>query len=301
MRPPLDQLEALVWISKLGSFRGAARKLRLSQPAISSRIRELESELGMRLLDRSGPRPQMTAEGLEVLRHAEQMIGLAEDFRARFCARPRLPKSIRMGSADSFALTYLSSLLERLAELHPETHVDLEVGFSATLDRKLQSGELDLAFITQPTDNAVVCIEPVLDVEVAWMASPKLRLHEHSVGPADLHRHLILTNPHPSYLYSTMQDWFGRRRRAATAAHLHQSYDRREADGRRRRHRHPSAIVARRELARPACGAGSEARASLAFDLGRVPHRFRAERASRASPCSRMRCWRKTGKWQARP
>jgi DNA-binding transcriptional LysR family regulator len=208
MRPRLDQLEALLWISKLGSFRGAARKLRVSQPAISSRIRELEMELGFSLLDRSGQRPQMTAKGLEVLRHAEQMIGLAETFRARFHARPRLPRSIRMGSADSFALTYLSSLLERLAQLYPDTHVDLEVGFSAALDRKLQSGELDIAFITEPTVSPQVCIEPVLDVEVAWLASPKLRLRKHNVAPADLRRHLILTNPHPSYLYGTMQDWF---------------------------------------------------------------------------------------------
>ena len=57
MRPRLDQLEALLWISKLGSFRSAARKLHLSQPAISSRIRELENELGISLLDRSRHRP----------------------------------------------------------------------------------------------------------------------------------------------------------------------------------------------------------------------------------------------------
>lgn len=208
MRPRLDQLEALLWISKLGSFRSAARKLRVSQPAISSRIRELEAELGTSLIDRSGQRPQMTTEGLDVLRYAEQMIGLAENFRARFYARPRMPKSIRIGSADSFALTYLSPLLERLAALHPETHVDLEVGFSATLDRKLQAGELDLAFITQPTENATVCVEPVLDVEVAWMASPKLGLHNRVVKPTDLCRHVILTNPRPSYLYGTMYDWF---------------------------------------------------------------------------------------------
>jgi len=87
MRPRLDQLEALLWISKLGSFRSAARKLRLSQPAVSSRIRELESELGVSLLDRSRHRPRVTAEGVDVLRHAEQMIGLAENFRARFGER----------------------------------------------------------------------------------------------------------------------------------------------------------------------------------------------------------------------
>ena len=154
MRPRLDQLEALLWISKLGSFRSAARKLRLSQPAVSSRIRELESELGVSLLDRSRHRPRVTAEGVDVLRHAEQMIGLAENFRARFGDRDRLPKSIRMGAADSFALTYLSALLARLTELHPRTHIDLEIGFSTNLNRKLQAGELDIAFLTSPTASA---------------------------------------------------------------------------------------------------------------------------------------------------
>jgi DNA-binding transcriptional LysR family regulator len=208
MRPRLDQLEALLWISKLGSFRSAARKLRLSQPAVSSRIRELESQLGISLLDRSRHRPRVTAEGLEVLRHAEQMIGLAENFRTRFGERDRLPKSIRMGAADSFALTYLSPLLARLAELHPGTHIDLEVGFSTHLDRKLQAGELDIAFLTAPTANSSVSVEPLLTLEVAWLASPKLELHGRRLGPADLFQRPIITNPGPSHLYSTIHEWF---------------------------------------------------------------------------------------------
>jgi len=208
MRPRLDQLEALLWISKLGSFRAAARKLRLSQPAVSSRIRELENELGVCLLDRSGQRPRITVEGSEVLRHAEQMIGLAENFRARFGERGQFPKSIRMGAADSFALTYLSPLLQRLADLHPGTQIDLEVGFSANLDRKLQAGELDIAFLTSPTANASVSIEPLLDLDVAWLASPKLGIHGRRLVPADLQGRPIITNPHPSHLYSTVHDWF---------------------------------------------------------------------------------------------
>jgi DNA-binding transcriptional LysR family regulator len=208
MRPRLDQLEALLWISKLGSFRSAARKLHLSQPAVSSRIRELESQLGISLLDRSRHRPRVTAEGLEVLRHAEQMIGLAENFRTRFGERDRLPKSIRMGAADSFALTHLSALLARLAELHPGTHIDLEVGFSTHLDRKLQAGELDIAFLTSPTANSSVSVEPLLTLEVAWLASPKLELHGRRLGPADLFQRPIITNPGPSHLYSTINEWF---------------------------------------------------------------------------------------------
>jgi len=208
MRPRLDQLEALLWISKLGSFRSAARKLRLSQPAISSRIRELENELGISLLDRTHHRPRITAEGLEVLRHAEQMIGLAESFRTRFGERDRLPKTIRMGAADSFALTHLSSLLERLADLHPGTHIDLEIGFSTNLDRKLQAGELDIAFLTSPTASPSVSVEPLLELELAWLASPKLGIHGRRLVPADLAQRPIITNPGPSHLYSTIHDWF---------------------------------------------------------------------------------------------
>jgi len=208
MRPRLDQLEALLWISRLGSFRGAARKLGISQPAISSRIRELESELGVSLLDRTGQRPRITAEGLDVLQHAEQMIGLAESFRTRFGQRGQFPKAIRMGAADSFALTHLSPLLECLANLQPGTHVDLEIGFSANLDRKLQSDELDIAFLTAPTINSSVCVEPLLNLDIAWLASPKLGLHEQRLGPADLQQWSIITNPRPSHLYTTVQDWF---------------------------------------------------------------------------------------------
>ena len=125
------------------------------------------------------------------------MIGLAENFRARFGERDRLPKSIRMGAADSFALTHLSALLARLAELHPGTHVDLEIGFSTNLNRKLQAGELDIAFLTSPTASASVCVEPLLALEVAWLASPKLRIHGRLLGPADLFQRPIITNPGP--------------------------------------------------------------------------------------------------------
>ncbi len=208
MRPQLDQLEALLWISKLGSFRSAARKLRLSQPAISSRIRELESELGISLLDRGRHRPVITAEGLEVLRHAEQMISLAENFRARFGERAQLPKSIRMGAADSFALTHLSSLLEQLAKLHPSTQINVEIGFSSNLDRKLQAGELDIAFLTAPTASPSVIVEPLLTFELAWLASPKIGLHRQRLVPTDLFHRPIITNPGPSHLYGTIHDWF---------------------------------------------------------------------------------------------
>src|SRR5260370_42695545 len=100
------------------------------------------------------------------------MIGLAENFRARFGERGQFPKSIRMGAADSFALTYLSPLLQRLADLHPGTHIDLEVGFSANLDRKLQAGELHPAVLAPPPAHTSGSLEPLLAPHLSWLAWP---------------------------------------------------------------------------------------------------------------------------------
>jgi DNA-binding transcriptional LysR family regulator len=208
MRPRLDQLEALLWIVRLGSFRAAARQLHLSQPAISGRIRELEGELGFAVVDRTEFRPGITPKGAEVVRYAEQMIVLAEGFRRRLAEPALLPTTIRMGAADSFALTLLSALLTRIAERHPGMEIELTIEFSAGLDRKLHAGELDIAFLTAPSAGHGVTIEPLLDLELAWLASPRFELPARRLTPADLAEAPIITNPRPSHLYGTIQGWF---------------------------------------------------------------------------------------------
>jgi DNA-binding transcriptional LysR family regulator len=208
MRPSLDQLEALLWIARLGSFRRAAARLHISQPAISSRIREMECQLGFTVLDRSGHTPQLTVEGQEAVRHAEQMIAMAEGFRTRLHRQTIAPPSIRMGAADTFALTYLSLLLERLAALYPTTQIELDIDFSAKLDHKLQTGDLDIAFLTSPGTNELVHSEPLLLLELGWIASPRLLLGQGMLSPADLLSVPIITNPRPSHLYRTVTDWF---------------------------------------------------------------------------------------------
>jgi DNA-binding transcriptional LysR family regulator len=208
MRPGLDQLEALLWIARLGSFRAAAQRLHLSQPAVSGRIRELESALGFLVIDRTGHRPAVTPQGVEVLRHAEQMIGIAENFRDRFANHRLGSVSIRLGAADSFAIMHLSPLLRRITDDFPSIRIELDIDFSANLDRKLRAQDLDIAFLTSPGSAPFIRTEPLLPLELAWLASPKLGLGARRILPADLLGYPILTNPRPSHLYRTILDWF---------------------------------------------------------------------------------------------
>jgi len=209
VRIRLGQLEALVWISRLGSFRAAARRLSLSQPAISGRIRALETQLGLAIIDRSQARPRITRRGAELVRYAERMMDLSETIEARLRSKSSLVGTIRLGAADSFALTHLSALLARLASKHPALHVELDIDFSSNLDRKLRAEQLDIAFLNAPQPDPAITIVSLKDIELEWFASPRMKLPRGRVTPASLERLPILTNPRPSHLYRTVLGWFG--------------------------------------------------------------------------------------------
>jgi DNA-binding transcriptional LysR family regulator len=209
MHVSLDQLEALVWIARLGSFRAAARRLNVSQPAVSGRIRELERQTGVTIIDRARSRRRVTRRGMEIVRFAERMMQLNEDLSALLSAKQEILGTIRLGAADSFALTHLSALLARIAVRHQGVHVELDIDFSANLDRKLRAAELDIAFLHAPTADPTISTASLMDIELAWFAGASLRLPRRRLAPADLVNVPILTNPRPSHLYQTVNDWFG--------------------------------------------------------------------------------------------
>jgi DNA-binding transcriptional LysR family regulator len=202
-------LEALIAIAELGSFRAAAERLGITQPTVSMRIRELENSLDAQLFDRSTYRPQLTADGREVLKYAQRMVGLLHDMRAAVQHGGGLGGTIRLGAADSFALTCLPTLLARLEDRFPRLKVALDIDYSFNLNRKLHAGELDIAFLTSPSAGPDVTIEPLTPIPLAWVASPRLGLPEGTLTPVELRDVPIITNPEPSNLYSTALDWFG--------------------------------------------------------------------------------------------
>ena len=70
----LRQMRAFVAIGRLGSFTQAAKLLHTTQPALSARIRELESALAVRLFDRSTRSVQLTQAGEDLLPVVEQVL-----------------------------------------------------------------------------------------------------------------------------------------------------------------------------------------------------------------------------------
>lgn len=215
MKFTLAQLEALVWVVRLGSFRAAAARLNITQPAISVRLRELEQVVGAALFERRSYRAQPTTRGRQIASHAERVIEGAESLEKQIARADVLAGPIRIGVADTFAMTCGSRLMREIESRYPQARAELRADFSVRLDASLRAGELDIAVLTWPTPDALVHIEPLIDLPLAWVASPQRlaelaprRKKRRTIGPGDIAQWPILTNPSPSNLFVSIADWF---------------------------------------------------------------------------------------------
>jgi DNA-binding transcriptional LysR family regulator len=208
MNVTLGQLKAFERIVRLGSFHAAARELRLSQPSVSQRIRELEAVLATPLFVRRGPRVSLTAEGHALLEYADRLLGAAGEMVERFRTRDPLKGMLRLGLNESFALICLPDLLRRLEQRYPGIKTSVFVGDTGVVSRQLNEQELDIAIVSEPAVGAHVRQEPIGSNNLGWFARADFKLARGVLSPADLCQFHLIVSPPTARLHATVTKWF---------------------------------------------------------------------------------------------
>jgi DNA-binding transcriptional LysR family regulator len=115
----LSAMEAFVRVIRTGSFSGAARQLRIGQPAVSKAIAQIEERLGVRLLLRTTHGLSPTESGQNYYEHAKRVIEEAEeaDLAARGAAAA-LSGRLRFCAAVTFARLHVMPHLPAFLEQH---------------------------------------------------------------------------------------------------------------------------------------------------------------------------------------
>lgn len=97
----LEELRTLVLFAEEGSIQKVARRLPLTQPAVTRQLQRLEDVLGTTLLDRRQKPPRLTAAGLEVLTRARHILASVEALKS-FAAEAEPRGVLRVGLAHGF-------------------------------------------------------------------------------------------------------------------------------------------------------------------------------------------------------
>lgn len=139
----LRQLKHFLAVGELGSITAAARKLRLTQPALSRQIKALEEELDTALLERGAHSVSLTPAGEVLLAEARKWIKSGEMMIEKVRATA-LGEPLRVGYAPSLAGEFLSVAIGRFTQFHPRVRVSLHDWSSAEMRAGLAAGKLDL-------------------------------------------------------------------------------------------------------------------------------------------------------------
>ncbi|MFB7053640.1 LysR family transcriptional regulator [Streptomyces vinaceus] len=146
--PDLGALELLLEVARVGSLSGAAKRMGITQPAASSRIRAMETRLGVALVDRSPRGSTLTAEGALVTDWARRVVEAAEAFDAGAQAlRGRRDSRLRVAASMTIAEYLLPGWLIALRGQRPGTAVSLHAGNSAVVAERVLAHEADLGFV----------------------------------------------------------------------------------------------------------------------------------------------------------
>jgi DNA-binding transcriptional LysR family regulator len=149
----MRHLRCFVAVAEEMHFGRAAQRLHLTQPPVSLAIKELEEELGVRLLDRTSRRIALTPAGQMALQDARSVLASADLMRRRVReAASGLMGSLSIGFISLPAFSFLPPLLRRFSQDNPRVKLSLLEGTTDHLIHEVESGRLDVGLVFQTPD-----------------------------------------------------------------------------------------------------------------------------------------------------
>jgi len=171
----IRQLKAFLAIAEAKTFTAGARRVNITQAAISMQIRQLEDEVGIPIFTRTPRRVILTQAGEFLLERARKILrehdsALAEIAEVAGAEYGRL----RIGSSSSmFATHQLPGILQGLRSKYPNAELTVTSATSQVLVDKLMHGEIDIAFVSLPVDNSNITTDLLFSDEIVAIASTK--------------------------------------------------------------------------------------------------------------------------------
>ncbi len=198
--PDLNALLVFASVVEAKSFSAGARRLQMPLSTVSRRVAELETQLGVRLLERNTRRLRLTPIGTEVYAHAKISVDLSESLAALVNDHERRMSGVlRVAAPPSISDSVLIPLIEAFLQQHP--NVRFQVFLTGRFVDLVEEG-VDVAFFVQalPRD-ASLASHRILRYRHQLVATPEyVAAHGDPSHPDDLLKHRV-------FAFSFWNDW----------------------------------------------------------------------------------------------
>jgi DNA-binding transcriptional LysR family regulator len=189
-------MQSYAAVVKLGSFTQAADELGATRALISKRIKELESTLGVKLLNRNTHGLSVTAAGADYYEGCVSLLARMRSLNERMQdKRTALTGEIRLFASKTFSETVLAPIIAEFCAMHPEVSIRIALinRDAESYGMHLVSGGYDMAVLSVPIEDSSLIARPIGRVTQVLVAAPRyLESHGAPRKPSDLSAHNCL-------------------------------------------------------------------------------------------------------------
>jgi DNA-binding transcriptional LysR family regulator len=166
----LQQLRTFRAVADHMSFSAAAVDLGISQPSVSYQVKELETVLGLPLLDRLGKRVRLTEAGEVLYGYARRTLNLLDEAAVTFEQMRGLRRGrLRVGATTTVGIYVIPLALGAFKKGYPGVQVSLEIGGRDAMQDRLLRGLVDMAVLSPPVDDADLVAQPFMRDELVMV------------------------------------------------------------------------------------------------------------------------------------
>ncbi|MDP9741020.1 UNVERIFIED_ORG: DNA-binding transcriptional LysR family regulator [Bacillus sp. B2I3] len=186
----MDPLKVFVTVIEQKNFSRAGDILNLSQPGVSLHIRNLENELGTKLIYRSPKQVQITEPGKILYRHAKQMLNHYETAKREINEFNNVVSgTMKIGASFTIGEYYLPKVLAEFAAQYPMVDIQIIISNSNDVIQGIRSNKLDIGLIEGETDYKDIDVRPFMNDEMIVVVPPN-----HPLSQMDLIEGNMLQN-----------------------------------------------------------------------------------------------------------
>lgn len=157
-----QQLRVFQAVARLGSFSRAGAELLISQPAVSSHVKELERHLGVKLVEQVGRKVALTEAGRVLLRHADSVLIAVSEARSAIEEIRGLERGRMVIGASTTPGTFLlPPVLGRFRRQYPGIELSLRIADSRQVAEWLLANQTDFGVLGEPCDYVGLSVEPL--------------------------------------------------------------------------------------------------------------------------------------------
>jgi LysR family nitrogen assimilation transcriptional regulator len=175
----LRTLKYFIAIADAGSFTGAASTVAIAQPALTRQMRELETELGVQLLERRPRGVVLTSAGATFYASARRILAEAARVREKLARSQFAGKAaVTIGAPPTLARLLLPGLLETCSHTLEGIELKSREAFTPVLLEWLERGVIDMAVVTNPEGGRALSFQPLLSEPFALVSHRDMGLGE---------------------------------------------------------------------------------------------------------------------------